>query len=91
MDLKKACSFSSSASRVAPSRCFGFRLRSCRIVESAPVRDERDRRKTHSFDKLLPIFSNHSAREFDLPEANQFVHLLRILGVEWTPSTTHLE
>jgi hypothetical protein len=30
MDLKKGCSLSSAASRSAPSRCFGFRFKSCK-------------------------------------------------------------
>lgn len=37
MDLKKACSLSSAASRVAPSRCLGLRLRSCAQVGKSKV------------------------------------------------------
>lgn len=45
----------------------------------------------HPLDKLLAIVADDAPREPDLAETDILVHLLHIFGVEWTPSTTHLE
>lgn len=71
MFLKKGCSFSSSVSRVAPSRCFGLRLRSCTQppqISTAKVPNADERTATYPLDKLFTIFTNNSSREFDLSE-----------------------
>jgi hypothetical protein len=51
----------------------------------------RNKIKTHSFDELLSVVPDNASREPDLAEADVFVHLLYVFGIEWTPSATHLE
>ena len=59
---------------------------------------------THALDELLAVVTDHCCQlyaarfsirtmlwEPDFAVANQAVHLLSLLGVEWTPSTAHLE
>ena len=46
---------------------------------------------TYPLHELLAVLVNNALRELDLAKADVLVHLLRVLGVEWTPATTHLE
>ena len=44
-----------------------------------------------TLDKLLAVVANGASRELDLAKANIAVHLLRVLGVEWTPAAAHFK
>lgn len=55
---------------------------------SSPLTEET---MTHSFDELLAVIADDSAREFDLAEADIFVHLLCVFSIERTPPAAHLE
>jgi len=86
--LKNVCSFSSAASRMAPSRCLGFRFNSCTMAVRTGIPK---RGSTCPFHKLFPIFVDDAPGESDLAETDVLVHLLCVLCVERAPAATHLE